>query len=327
MADTANILLRMPASLSFVPITQKINPNSSFTIDLTPWIDSIENKPADNVINRGLQLTSDKNITAYYEVANTVNPAVSSMKGKNAMGTDFYISGQTDYPNQTNDGSEAFEIVATEDSTHVMITPTLAIIGHPAGVTFSVTLNKGQTYSARTTNITAAASLAGSHVVSDKPIAITIFDDSIITGGWDEIADQTIPVNLLGWDYIVIKGYADNTAGNNDEHVYILATKDNTDIFLDGNATPVTTLNTGNQYDYSIPPGNNTVRIKASNPVYVYHLSGHTGEAGSAIIPQDSCTGSRQVGFTRTSTFDFALLILTRNGNEGSFLMLSLIHI
>ena len=321
MADTANILLRMPASLSFEPITQKINPNSSFTIDLTPWIDSIENKPANKVLNYGLLLTSDKNITAYYEVFDINNPAVSSLKGKNALGTEFYISGQTDYPNQTNDGSEAFDIVATEDNTHVMITPSLNIIGHIKGVTFEVILNKGQTYSARTLDITASASLAGSHVVSDKPIAITIMDDSIITGGWDEIADQTIPINLLGWDYIVIKGYADNVVGNNDEHVYILAIKDNTDIFLDGSTVPATTLNTGIQYDYSIPTANNTVRIKATNPVYVYHLSGHPGEAGSAIIPQDSCTGSRQVGFTRSTAWQFALLILTRNGNQGSFLM------
>lgn len=321
MSDTANIMLRMPASLSFVPITHKINPNSSYSIFLTPFKDSIENQPADKVLTRGLLLTSDNNITAYYEVSNTSNPAVSSFKGKNALGTEFFISGQTDYPNQTNDGTEAFDIVATEDSTHVMITPSLNIIGHAKGVTFEVILNRGQTYSARTTDISAAASLAGSHVVSDKPIAITLIDDSIITGGWDEIADQTIPVNILGWDYIVIKGFADNSPGNNDEHVYILATKDNTDIFLDGNPVPVTTLNTGIQYDYSIPPANNTVKIKASNPVYVYHLSGHSGEAGSAIIPQDSCTGSRQIGFTRTSTFDFALLILTRNGNQGSFLL------
>ena len=155
-------------------------------------------------------LTSDKNITAYYEVANFQNPAVSSFKGKNGLGTEFYISGQTNYPNQTNDGSEVFDIVATEDSTHVMITPRIAIIGHAAGITFEVILNKGQTYSARTTDVSAAASLAGSHVESDNPIAITIFDDSIVTGGWDEIADQTIPVTILGWDYIVIKGFVDN---------------------------------------------------------------------------------------------------------------------
>jgi uncharacterized protein (TIGR02145 family) len=321
MSDTSRITLRMPANPSFAPISQKINPNSSFSIDLTPWIDSIEDKPANQVINRGLQLTSDYNITAYYEVANASNPAVSSLKGKNALGMEFYISGQTDYPNQTNDGNETFDIVASEDSTHVTITPKIDIIGHTAGIPFQITLNKGQTFCARAIDITASASLAGSHVVSDKPIAITIFDDSIITGGWDEIADQTIPIDLIGYDYIVIKGYADNVPGNNDEHVYVLATKDSTKLYFDGDTSPDAILNTGVQYDYSIPTANNTFKVKATNPVYVYHLSGHSGEAGSSIIPQDSCTGSRQIGFTRTSTYDFALLILTRNGNQGSFLL------
>ncbi|MCX6252122.1 MAG: hypothetical protein NTX61_15400 [Bacteroidetes bacterium] len=320
MADTAHIILRMPSDLFFAPITHTIFPNSTYSINLTPWKDTIENKPADQVLNKGLLLTSDNNITAYYEVANASNPGISSLKGKNALGTEFYISGQTDYANYTNDGSEAFDIVATEDNTTIIITPSIAITGHAANVPFVIHLQKGQTYSARTTITIAGASLAGSHVVSDKPVAITIMDDSIITGGWDEITDQTIPTNLLGVNYIVIKGFADNVPpSNDDERVYILATHNNTDIWLNGNATPITTLATGQQYDYAFPATDNTVVIKASNPVYVYHLSGQPGEAGSTIIPQDSCTGSRQIGFTRSTTNAFAMLILTRNGNQDSF--------
>lgn len=325
MSDTARIQLRMPANLNFTPIYQTINPNTTFSIQLdviggnSTWLDSIENKPADQVLRKGLYLTSDAYVTAYYEVANASNPAVYALKGKNALGMEFYISGQDNYANQTNDGSEAFDIVATEDNTQIVITPTINITGHLAGLPFMIHLNKGETYSARTTITTAAASLKGSHVTSDKPIAITLFDDSIITGGWDEIADQTIPVDLLGLEYIVIKGFADNVNGNNDEHVYILASKDNTEVRIDGNPVPVTTLSQGQQYNYSIPPANNTVLIEATNPVYVYHLSGHPGEAGASLIPQDSCTGSRQVGFNRTSSGTFGMLILCRNGIQDSF--------
>ena len=43
----------------------------------------------------------------------------------------------------------AFDIVATEDGTIVRITPTSAVFGHAAGVPYEITLNKGQTYSAR----------------------------------------------------------------------------------------------------------------------------------------------------------------------------------
>jgi len=328
MDDPANILLRMPANLNFVPISQLIPPNSTISLRLDQiggnptWKDSIENHPPDQVLNKGLLLTSDKVITAYYDDANSSNPAIWPMKGKNALGTEFYIPGQNNYANQTNDGSEAFDIVATEDNTLITITPTLDIVGHVAGIPFEIVLNKGETYSARTLNTTAAASLKGSHVVSDKPIAITISDDSIITGGWDIIGDQLVPVNLLGNEYIVIKGFADNVPpNNNDERVYVCAIMNNTEIRIDGNPLPVATLNAGEQFNYGIPAASNTVYLDATNPVYVYHLSGHPGEAGASILPQDSCTGSIKIGFARSSSNAFAILILTRDGNQGSFLL------
>ncbi|MFC2102268.1 FISUMP domain-containing protein [Bacteroidota bacterium] len=328
MDDPANIMLRMPANLKFSPIYELIPPNSTISIRLDiidgdpTWKDSIENRPANTILNKGLLLTSDKLITAYYDDANTSNPAIWPMKGKNALGTEFYIPGQNNYANQTNDGSEAFDIVATEDNTLITITPTLDIVGHPAGLAFEIILNKGETYSARTLITTASASLMGSHVVSDKPIAITISDDSIITGGWDIIGDQLVPINLLGFEYIVIKGFADNNPpNNNDERIYILATMNSTDVYIDGSPTPAASLNAGEQYNYGIPTASNTVSINATNPVYVYHLSGHPGEAGASILPQDSCTGSIKIGFARSSNSAFAMLILTRDGNQSGFLL------
>ncbi|MDP4282667.1 MAG: hypothetical protein Q8867_11045, partial [Bacteroidota bacterium] len=183
MEDSATVTLRMPASPSFSTITQSIPANSTYSFALTSFIDSIEDKPADHVLDRGLQLSSTHLVTAYYEVANESNPEIFPFKGKNALGTEFYISGQTDYRNYPNKGTEAFDIIATEDSTWITITPTLDIVGHEGGVPFRIMLNKGQTYSARTMITTPSASLAGSHVVSNKPIAITISDDSIETGG------------------------------------------------------------------------------------------------------------------------------------------------
>ncbi len=326
MENAANIKLRMPANPKFVPIQENILPYSTVSIRLdqidgnNSWLDSIENRPADQVLRKGLLLTSDSYVTAYYEINNGSNPAIFPMKGKNGVGTEFYIPGQTDYPNHVNNGSEAFDIVATQDTTTITITPSIDIVGHPANVPFQIVLHKGQSYSARTLITTAEASLAGSHVVSDKPIAITISDDSIVTGGWDIIGDQLIPVNLLGMKYIVIKGFADNNPpNNNDERVYITATMDNTVVYIDGDPVPVATLSASQQYDYAIPPGSNTAFIHTSKPAYVYHLTGHSGEAGASILPQDSCTGSRNIGFNRSSNNAFALLILTRDGNQDYF--------
>jgi len=315
MEDTAHILLRMPANLSFVPITQTINPNTTFSINLTTWIDIIENAPANQVLDRGLLLTSDNDVTAYYEVAHPNNPGIFSLKGKNAVGVEFYIVSQNDYFNQV--GQESFDIVATEDNTTVTIIPSDDITGHAAGQSFQITLNKGQTFTCRAINTTALHTLSGSKITSDKPIAISWQDDSIYQGGaYDVICDQIIPTNILGWEYIAIRGYA-----NTNERIYVCGTENNTTIWIDGNPTPVAIIDAGETYKYIFPSASNTAYLEASKPVHVLHLSGYGDEFGGSILPQDSCTGSPQIGFNRTNNNNFALLILTRNGNEGSFLL------
>jgi uncharacterized protein (TIGR02145 family) len=318
--DTAQIELSQPASPSFTPIVGVINPNSTLSINLTTWIDSIEDKPADVVHNYGLKINSNTAVDAYYEEASADNPEIFTLKGKNALGTEFYIDGQGNYPNHwtANYTAEAFDIVATQDGTIVTITVSNDIVGHAKGSTFAVQLNKGQTYSARSTSNVDTITLAGSHITSNYPIAITISDDSIQEpdlnpAGWDLIGDQIVPVTLLGKEYIAIKGFGND----NDERVYMEAISDSTKIYLDGSVTPVTTINQAQLYCSHFT--NLTLLIKSSNPIYAYHLSGLPNEAGSAILPQDSCTGSRQVGFYRTDAGTFALLVLTRSGNQGNF--------
>jgi uncharacterized protein (TIGR02145 family) len=318
MEDTANITFRMPAGLWFTPVTQKINPNTTFSIDLTPWIDSIENAPPNHILNRGLYLQSDHLITAYYECANTSNPGIFSLKGRNALGKDFYIVSQNVYANQL--GQESFDIVATEDNTVVTITPSDTIIGHPPKQTFSVTLQKGQTFTCRAYFTTASRTLAGTHVTSTKSVAISWQDDSLYSNSsYDIVCDQVIPNTLTGKEYIVIKGYAQVGSSTNNERVFACATHDTTIIRINGNPTPVDTINTAEQYATTIPFSDSTILIQTTHPVHLLHLSGFNNEFGASIIPHDSCTGSRQIGFNRTNSGTFALLILTKNGNQDSF--------
>jgi hypothetical protein len=301
MDDETEINLRMPANPSFTPITQTIAPNTTFSINLTPWINDIENTPANQVLDRGLLLVSDNDVTAYYECAHANNPGIFSLKGKNALGNEFYIVSQNNYRNQV--GQESFEIVATEDNTTITITPNDDIIGHNAGESFVITLNRGETFSCRATNTTAGHTLNGSYITSDKPIAVTWQDDSIYDGGsYDIVCDQTIPTNILGVEYIAISGWA-----NSNEHIYVCGTEDNTDIYLNGSTTPAATINSSGLFSYEIPTTDNTVYLEASEPVYVMHLSGFNSEFGASILPQDSCTGSDQIGFNRTKNNTFAL--------------------
>lgn len=305
----AIVIVSRPASPSGSTIQITVNANETRTIDLSSFIQSIENIPANNVNPNGLLIQSTSPVAAYYEVANPYNPEVYVLKGKNALGTRFFIPSQTNFLNMH--GNDSFEIVATRDQTTITITPKQNIIGHGANTAFTVVLNRGETYSARAVGTSGYSHLAGSKVVSDKPIAITGSDDSILIGnGWDLVGDQLVPEPVIGKEYIVVKGSA------NQEKVYITATQDNTTIYFNGSVSPQNTLNAGESIGRDITSA--AMHIRASAPIYVLHLSGAGDEAGSALLPAIGCTGAKEVGFARGSG-NVYLIILTENGNQGNF--------
>src|SRR6185369_4991287 len=118
-------------------------------------------------------------------------PDIMALKGANALGLEFYIPLHKHPPFFNNDFSSfggadlafaSFDIVATQNNTSVMIYSPVAVDGHPALTPFTVTLNRGQTYScANTTPATHTDPLthpSGAVVLSDKPVAISLKDDS-----------------------------------------------------------------------------------------------------------------------------------------------------
>ncbi|MEZ4824827.1 MAG: gliding motility-associated C-terminal domain-containing protein [Bacteroidia bacterium] len=305
----ATVTITRPANPSATTIQITVNANETRTVDLSSYIQSIENIPANTVNPNGLLIQSTTPIAAYYEVANPYNPEVYVLKGKNALGTRFFVPSQTNFLNMH--GNDSFEIVATRDQTTVTITPTQPIIGHGPNTPFTVILNRGETYSARSTGTSGYSHLAGSSISSDKPIAVTGSDDSILIGfGWDLIGDQLVPTSVIGKEYIAVKGSASQ------EKIYITATQNNTEIFLSGNTFPQLSLNTGQSAVRDLT--SNALHIRASAPIYVYHLSGAGDEAGSALLPAIGCSGAKEVGFARGSG-NVYLIILTQTGNETGF--------
>lgn len=317
--QAATVTIEQPANLAFVPIVVNIPANSSFSQDLSAFVATIENKPGNQVLNYGLHITSTANISVYYEINTANNPEIFALKGRNALGTEFY----TPFQNVWNNGNynppanSAFDIVATEDNTQVTITPSQNITGHVAGVPFTITLNKGQTFSSVASSLLASGHLGGSHITANKPIAVSIKDDSVANQiCQDMMGDQIVPVNIIGNEYIVMKGFLDPLSN---EQVFILATEDNTDIFIDGNVTPAATINTGQTFNYPITTP--STYINTSNDVYVLHASGFGCEVGSALLPPINCTGSSSVYFVRSTAELFGLNIMIRAGDEGNFIL------
>jgi hypothetical protein len=154
LASPATVSISQPANPNFPVQTLTIAANSAQTLDLTPWIDMVENKPANTTLNYGFQILSSTKITAYYEVNPTCNcnPDIFALKGKNALGTSFI----TPFQNFLNNASYArsgFNIVATENNTSIVINPTRNIVGHLANVPFTITLNASQPCRIEPTNI------------------------------------------------------------------------------------------------------------------------------------------------------------------------------
>ena len=311
----AVVTISQPANPNFPTQILDISANSSKSLDLTPWIDIVENKPANTNLNYGFKITSNVQITAYYEVvtACNCNPDIFTLKGKNSLGKNFI----TPFQNFLDNASYArsgFNIVATEDNTEITITPTKDIVGHLANVPFKIVLNKGQTYFAEASGTASGAHLSGSSIVATKKIAVTLHDDTAsgapYGGCADLMGDQLIPIPVLGKEYIAIKGYL-----NGPDKVYIVAVNNNTQINIDGNN--VGSINKGAMYVHTL--SNPTAYIKGSDSVCVLHQSGFGCEVGEAVLPHIVCTGSNIVPFVRSTNEFIAMNILAPAGAEDGF--------
>ena len=321
LGKPADIIISQPANPSFSPISISVGANSSQSVELTNYIDLIENKPANTVLQKGIRIQSTELITVYYEIANGFNTEIFAMKGRNALGTYFLVPFQIlmNNGNYSPPANAAFDIVATEDNTLVTITPSKDIIGHPAGQTFTITLQKGETFSATVAGLSGAERPAGSEVRSNKPIAITVKDDSVTGGGYgnclDLCGDQIVPVSMVGTTYISLPGYLSLPAGVPTDQVFILATQNQTIVTINGVQSAI--LQKGETFRR--PSANEVLYIQSDYPVYVYHLSGFGCESGMALLPQIDCTGSGTVGFTRSTTEPLYMNILVPAGGENSF--------
>lgn len=323
-ANPADIIISMPADPSFVPIPVHLDPYSAFSANLTSFINKIETKPSNTVLNNGIKVSSTSNISAYYEVqgktgVNYFNPEIFALKGNISKGKAFMIPGQTRFGNGTNFTPlprNGFVITATEDNTLIEIIPSKDAIGHNAGIKFGITLNKGQCYAVTALNLDGPNHLVGSTVTSNKLITVTVYDDSIgsPTTCRDLVGDQIIPEESNGNEFVIIKGEL-SVSPDFGDYFYILATTDGTKVLVNG--TQVTTLNRGQVYEGIL--NQPSAYVKTSNPVYLNQLTGIGCEMASTNLPSIRCTGSSLVSFVRPVNTAFYLNLLCKATDINGF--------
>ncbi|MDR1644763.1 MAG: IgGFc-binding protein [Tannerellaceae bacterium] len=303
-----------------------------FTLDFTTTaqIKTVENPRANagNVTHFGTHIESNVPVTVYYMANHTDTRDIFTLKGRQALGKDFYVPMQHDNLAQTGGYTGAFDqidIVATKDGTLVEVTPKATIwIGTSstanANVKRTYTLNKGQTLKIMERYIN-SGSLAGTIIHASDSIAVTVMEDLV---GGDTSGDQIVPLPSLGTRYIIPKTFMSNS-GIHVERVYLVGSQAGTTVSVYASGTTPTatiTLTAGETKRYDIPSTSNAVYIESNHPVYVYQRGGY-GEEGAALLPSVYSIGQTSLSFyhvfvTGTPKVQVGFLIF-RTGKESSF--------
>ncbi|HAT94397.1 MAG TPA: gliding motility protein, partial [Sphingobacterium sp.] len=265
------------------PQTYKVTNNLISTGTLTE---------AFNVGTKGLYLKGAKPFYCSLRLAQSIHGEVITSKGKAGIGKKFFVAQS---PNTNLDSYYNFTagILATEDNTNVTVTwnntPGVVFINGSAvtGNTHSVTLQKGQSfiYAGSGSQDANKNGFMGAKIVSDKPITLTNGscngNFSATPSGTDPVLDQSVPVDRLGNTFAMVKTRSTQPSLNM-EGGLIIATEDNTEVYLNDSTTPAATLDAGqwyriNETSYVTPPGatnHKNMFISTTKNVYVYQFIG-----------------------------------------------------
>ena len=293
--------------------TVTISKGAPMTFDVPVNVIS-SNLPADafNVINKGLYLQGSKPFYCSLRMAQSVHGEIITSKGKAGIGKEFYVANTPSQYTSTGNNFTA-GVLATEDNTVVTVTWNAGVtfIGAtPTGTSNTFVLNKGQSFIFAGNGATASniGSFIGAKIVSDKPITLTNgncngnFGAATLSGGSDAVMDQSVPVERLGSTFAMVRTrstLADLEGG------IVVATENNTQVFLNGSTASVATLNagqwyriSGNDYVAQGTSGHANMLVTTSKNVYLYQLvavGSDNATCGFNYIPPLNCFLPRKI--------------------------------
>ncbi len=247
-----------------------------------------ENLNSGLIQNKAVRVVTDTLISLFAWDYATASSDASLIFPTKLLGKKYYPVGY--HPNNTSAGwqrNSEFLIVAREDNTVVTIKPKVVTRDlKPAGVSYNVILNKGQSYQVQSAHVTSPpfaagqGDLSGSLVTADKPIVViggnyrTIVPNlASVTCCRDNIYDQmpptqtwgrkfiTVPYRTRGWDiFRIVGGY------------------NGTSVTIDGIGT--IPLNDGDIYEFNTNGSNTPRNIVATKPIAVMQFSTSSGADG-----------------------------------------------
>lgn len=174
------------------------------------------------------------------------------------FGNEYYRSGR----------NSEFLVVATEDNTEVIINPSKNTDqGNIANFPFIVHLDKGELYQVQSLNhadLVGQGDLTGSHIQSNKPIAV--FSGSLATtvpgeadvDAWDHLYEQMPPLQTWGRKFVTVP-----LVGRSKDIFRVMASQDNTNVRI-GNITKI--INKGGFFEFPLSKDEPAL-IESDHPV------------------------------------------------------------
>jgi len=245
--------------------------------------------------NSGLRFESSGGENFYVNYRGRSNSQAASLtsKGRIAMGQSFKWGG---VPNLGSHGSKSntLGIMATENNTTVTLSGydsncEFRVGTNRAGITddsYTITLNENEsfvfeTYIGSSPTLAHERGWIGASIVSDKDIVISNgslnYGRQAGSGVRDAGIDQPVPENRLGKEYVFVRGNGNSNGWT--EFPLIIATANNTEVFVNGSVTPVATLNNGDFFEvpssnYSSNSVGANMYVETSKDVYAYQCVG-----------------------------------------------------
>ncbi|KQS94336.1 gliding motility-associated C-terminal domain-containing protein [Chryseobacterium sp. Leaf394] len=303
-------------------------------------------------INKGIYTQGDKGYFLTLRIYNGSHGEILTSKGKAGIGKTFYAANAPITNTTVSSYNFTTGIMATENNTAVTVSgfdPAVNFINNgPVTGNITFTLNKGQSYILAGTAGTSAnhTGFIGAKISADKPVSVTngnsngFYANGSGTDGSDLILDQSVPIDRLGKEFAMIRTLGAHGTGFNMEGGLVIATENNTEVYLNNGLTPVATLNEGDFYRILdsgyVQQGTSThynIYVRTTKNAYLYQfVSGNSNtrnNGGYNYIPPLNCFLPRKIeeigkitemptsalgSGTPTSTFLLKLNIITEAG-------------
>jgi gliding motility-associated-like protein len=281
-------------------------------------------------------------VSARVIAGNSNQAGIVVSKGLAALGTEFRVGAflNTLAPSYNTIHYTFVSILATENNTNVSFSGVgfgvvLVNNGAAGNAPENIVLNSGQSFvmAVQGPNDSNRDGLIGSLISSDKPIAVncgSFGGTNCEMSNLDLGFDQIVSAERTGKDYIFIRG----TGLNNVEKILLIANEDDTQIFINGDPTPVVTIDAGQYMSMggNVFSANDNIYVRSSKNVFAYQSIGDNSRADQAnqemfFVPPLSCQTPKvidnipfldRIGFRQ---FDGRVTIVTETGSTLNFVI------